>query len=176
MLISLSIVLLNLNYFVASDCGCNQLKRNDDEYGFVEQIRNQQQCTANKNAWKEFYENMVLIPAGNYVIGTNEPIFQTDQESPEKNVKLNSFYLDKYEVSNDEFKAFVETTNYITDAEKFNDSFVFHDLLIPEMRKMYENFRVARAPWWYKVNGTNWKHPKGPGSNLDGKICTKSKF
>ncbi|XP_021339668.1 sulfatase-modifying factor 1-like, partial [Mizuhopecten yessoensis] len=58
---------------------------------------------------------MVNIPGGSFFMGTNEPIFVADGEGPERFVRVNAFYLDKYEVSNAEFELFVNATNYKTE-------------------------------------------------------------
>lgn len=111
--------------------------------------------------------DMALIPAGEYIVGTNEPFFQTDREFPERIVQLDEFFIDKYEVSNGDFSKFVTDTNYVTEAETFGDSFVFEGFIPDDVRRQYHDYRVASAPWWYKINGTNWKHPEGPQSNID---------
>lgn len=53
--------------------------------------------------------DMVLIPAGNFFMGknTNNP---TDWQ-PEHNVKVDSFYLDKHEVTNKQYYEFCMKTN-----------------------------------------------------------------
>lgn len=58
---------------------------------------------------------MVFIDGGTYYMGTNKPIFVADGEGPERLVKINSFYLDKFEVSNKEFDIFVKDTKYKTE-------------------------------------------------------------
>ena len=58
---------------------------------------------------------MVFIDGGTYYMGTNKPIFVADGEEPERLVKINSFYLDKFEVSNNEFDIFVKDTKYKTE-------------------------------------------------------------
>lgn len=113
-------------------------------------------------------DEMAFIPGGVYAIGTNEPIIVADGEAPEREVKLNSFYLDKYEVSNDDFEYFVKSTGFITEAEKFNDTFVF-ELLISDEIKSNITQAVAAAPWWLPVKGANWKHPEGPDSDIKGR-------
>ena len=58
---------------------------------------------------------MVFVGGGNFHMGTNKPVFIADGEGPERQVKVNSFYLDKYEVSNKEFEIFVAETKYKTE-------------------------------------------------------------
>lgn len=47
---------------------------------------------------------MVLIRGGVSTIGTDNPLIAGDGEGPKQSVYLTSFYLDKYEVSNDGMK------------------------------------------------------------------------
>lgn len=94
----------------------------------------------------------------------------SDKEGPEREVTIKQFYMDKYEVSNEEFQKFVDQTNYITEAEKFGDSFIFKIFLSEETQKEYEDFRVMQAPWWYKVKDVNWKKPEGQDSNINDRL------
>ncbi|KAF2987871.1 hypothetical protein EK904_011993 [Melospiza melodia maxima] len=58
---------------------------------------------------------MVLIPAGVFTMGTQEPQIQQDGEGPARRVHLGSFYMDQYEVSNRDFESFVNATGYVTE-------------------------------------------------------------
>ncbi|XP_055999120.1 formylglycine-generating enzyme-like isoform X2 [Ostrea edulis] len=83
---------------------------------------------------------MLFIERATFTMGTNEPVFPVDGEGPARKVTVDSFYLDKHEVSNAEFQRFVEDTNYVTE--------------------------VAAAPWWIPVNGADWRHPNGPDTSI----------
>lgn len=48
-------------------------------------------------------------------MGTDEPEIQQDGEWPARRVHVNSFYMDRYEVSNQEFERFVNSTGYLTE-------------------------------------------------------------
>ena len=50
--------------------------------------------------------DMVLIPAGEFQMGSNEG---DEDEKPMHTVYLDAFYIDKYEVTNAQYKAFVDT-------------------------------------------------------------------
>lgn len=63
---------------------------------------------------------MVLIPAGVFTMGTDEPAIQQDGEWPARNVHVDSFYMDRYEVSNAEFEKFVNATGYLTEVRDAN--------------------------------------------------------
>lgn len=59
---------------------------------------------------------MVHIPGGTFIMGTNKPVFVADGEGPERKTTVDDFYLDKFEVSNREFDLFVKETGYKTEA------------------------------------------------------------
>ncbi|KAJ8688420.1 hypothetical protein QAD02_024215 [Eretmocerus hayati] len=110
-------------------------------------------------------DNMVQIPAGVYTIGTDDPIFLSDGEGPIRYAELDSFYMDKYEVSNADFEKFVEATGHKTEAEKFGDSFVFEGLLSDDVKDDIKE-AVAQAPWWLPVKGASWRKPEGDDSDI----------
>lgn len=163
------ILFTNYRNIKASDCGCGETSRSKyvkDATKSTDNAISNGYCT--KPETVDFIEDeMVKISGGDFLIGTNEPIFQSDEESPERMVNVKTFFIDKYEVSNVEFSQFVQATNYVTYAEKFGDSFVFQQQLTPAVKEAYSDRRVASASWWYKVNGTSWKHPEGVGSSID---------
>lgn len=189
-LYTIFLIFIFLIHTCNSDCGCNKLNRednnnldldsesaeevlnikkyNDPQDPDVElcSIKEDNKWTKDKN--KLNIDDMSPIPGGRYSIGTNTPIFPEDKESPERIVELQNFYLDKYEVSNSKFKEFVDNTGYITDAEKFKDSFVFKGLITKELQDEFVDFRVVNALWWYKIIGVDWKHPEGPETNIAG--------
>src|SRR6187402_3186891 len=62
-------------------------------------------------------EGMVWIPGGEFMMGTNEK----DAYQPEKPAhpaRVTGFFIDVTEVTNTQFKKFVDATAYITVAEK----------------------------------------------------------
>ena len=62
-------------------------------------------------------DGMVLIPSGEFQMGS-EGDQARDDESPNHHVGVDAFWMDQTEVTNAEFKAFVDATGYITTAEK----------------------------------------------------------
>lgn len=108
---------------------------------------------------------MVLIPEGSFTMGTNNPIFVADGEGPERKVTLSKFYMDKYEVSNSEFELFVNATGYVTEAEKFGNSFVMEKYVSEKVLEKIDQ-AVAAAPWWVPVDKADWRHPEGPDSSI----------
>lgn len=115
---------------------------------------------------EELYQNMVLVNGSSFWIGTNDPVFEADGESPKREVELNSFYIDIHEVSNREFSQFVERRSYVTEAESFGNSFVLESLINnPEVRSQVKE-AVAAAPWWVPVQNASWRRPEGTGSDI----------
>ena len=60
---------------------------------------------------------MVLVPAGEFVMGSTDSINFPDEYPPHQ-VSIKSFLMDKYEVTNNQFNEFVTKTGYITIAER----------------------------------------------------------
>ncbi|XP_071960807.1 formylglycine-generating enzyme-like [Antedon mediterranea] len=118
---------------------------------------------ANKNSkrWNE----MVYIEGGTFTMGIDRAIIPLDGESPSRRVTVDSFYTDIYETTNSEFMRFIQATQYLTDAERFGDSFVVEIALSEETKKDIVQ-AVAAAPWWLPVKGADWRHPEGPDSNI----------
>ncbi len=101
-------------------------------------------------------------------MGTDYPdAFPADGEGPVRPVSLSPFAIDTYPVTNRDFTAFVSATNYLTESERFEWSFVFWAHLPPERLNELVEDTVAAAPWWCKVPGASWLHPEGPGSHID---------
>lgn len=60
-----------------------------------------------------------------------------------------------------DFKDFIDSTGYITEAESFGWSFVFYTAL-PEETIAQISSAVLGAEWWLPVNGSFWLYPEGP--------------
>ncbi|MBM4113013.1 MAG: formylglycine-generating enzyme family protein [Phycisphaerae bacterium] len=127
---------------------------------------------------------MVWIPGGEFTMGTDSPNAYP-QERPAHRVRVDGFWIDATEVTNEQFKAFVEATGFVTMAEKAPDWEQLKQQVPPETPKPPDELLVAgsvvfRAPsrvtnlddvsqWWSWVPGANWRHPEGPGSDLEGR-------
>ena len=103
----------------------------------------------------------VEIPGGTAYLGTDRPVLPIDGEGPFRQRRVRPFRMDVTTVTNARFKAFVDDTGYVTDAESLGDSFVFDRFLPPELQ---DGPRVAAVPWWRMVEGANWREVHGPGS------------
>ena len=93
--------------------------------------------------------DMVLVPAGEYIIGDDSS--NPAPDAPPRRIRLDAFYIDRSEVTNDEFARFVEATGYVTTAENKGGAWVY---------------RGGERDWKY-IRGANWRHPLGPSSSID---------
>ncbi|MCD9024552.1 formylglycine-generating enzyme family protein [Cohnella silvisoli] len=115
-------------------------------------------------------QGMVLLPGGSFLMGTSDGEgFPADGEGPVREVVLRPFYIDPYAVSNEKFNQFVNESGYVTEAERYGWSFVFHLFVSPETARRVTQSPV-QTPWWLVVEGANWRQPFGPDSNLDGRM------
>jgi formylglycine-generating enzyme required for sulfatase activity len=128
-------------------------------------------------------EGMVLIPAGSFVMG-GDSIWGRPDEFPHHQVRLSSFYMDEHEVTNRQFRKFIEATGYVTTAERKPDWEELKKQLPPGTPKPADELLVPaslvfKSPsepvslddpsvWWNWVPGANWRHPQGPGSAIEG--------
>ncbi|XP_020500767.2 formylglycine-generating enzyme [Labrus bergylta] len=155
-----------------SSCGCDKLSRAAAERPAEEKTEaaahkysqgaNERLYEARGNG-KTIQSQMVLIPGGEFLMGTDDPGIPADGEGPQRLVYVDSFYMDIHEVTNRHFQNFVEAREYETQAEIFKDSFVFEGLLSDSVKDQIAQ-AVAAAPWWLPVKGADWKHPEGPDS------------
>ncbi|XP_072394273.1 formylglycine-generating enzyme [Diabrotica undecimpunctata] len=170
----LSIVLIvSTIKYTSSNCGCSTNRNGqckDDFDPSHKYLKDSNEIRDNNENEMLNTSHMVLIESTIFEMGTNKPVFEADNEGPLRNVTVNTFYLDKYEISNQQFYNFVKKTGYKTEAEVFGDSFLFEMCLPEKERKKYEDIRAAQAPWWIKMSGVSWKHPEGPDSTIEGKM------
>ena len=117
---------------------------------------------------------MVWIPAGTFWMGSESG--QAD-ERPLHQVTLDGIWMDKTDVTTEEFKTFTDATGYVTTAERKPDVKDFPGadpmLLVPGALVFLPPRGVVslRDPWiWWKyVPGANWRHPEGPDSDIKGR-------
>ncbi len=129
-------------------------------------------------------DGMVLIPGGVFEMGGDNDQASAD-EYPKHKVEVSSFYMDATEVTNAQFKKFVDATGYITTAEKKPDWEELKKSVPPGTPRPPDSVMVAASlvfkqtslsadlndysKWWAWVNGADWKHPQGPASTIKGK-------
>jgi sulfatase modifying factor 1 len=72
-------------------------------------------------------------------------------ETPQRNVSVAAFLLDKHPVTNEEFGLFANETGYTTDAESRGFGMVYS------------------GRYWEELGGACWRSPAGPSSSLQGR-------
>jgi len=92
---------------------------------------------------------MVEIPAGPFTMGTDKG---NPDEAPAHQVDVPAFQMDKFEVTNADFAAFVQVTGYQTDAEKNKASRTWRD----EYTSGKDNHPVVRVTWNDAVAYCKW--------------------
>ena len=120
-------------------------------------------------------KNMVLIPGGTFRMGSDHTEFVEEKAIAE--VRVDSFCIDTYELTNAEFAKFVQETGYLTIAERPLSKQEFPDLSDAERKPGSLVFQppeagleqIAYMSWWHWITGANWQHPYGPDSNIQGK-------
>lgn len=116
-------------------------------------------------------DGMVRLAGGSFLMGAEGPeIWRSDGEGPVREVEVAPFWIDRTAVTVAAFARFVEATGYRTEAERFGWSFVFH-LHLPKKRRerLRESRAVAGLTWWLAAPGADWRHPEGPGSDVQGR-------
>jgi formylglycine-generating enzyme required for sulfatase activity len=116
---------------------------------------------------------MVWIPPGQFLMGSEFGPF-TDAR-PIHTVELDGFWIDKTPVTNEEFAKFVRATSYVTVAERSPSAKDYPQVPPDELAPGSVVFSPPEGPvppdnhylWWKYVKGACWKHPEGPGSDLN---------
>ncbi|NXG50045.1 SUMF2 enzyme, partial [Psilopogon haemacephalus] len=108
--------------------------------------------------------SMVQLPGGKFQMGSGS-LEKRNEEGPVREVTVKAFALDKYPVTNREFREFVRQKKYKTEAEAFGWSFVFEDFVSEELKKKVTQ-KLESAPWWLPIEKAFWRQPSGPGSSI----------
>lgn len=142
-------------------------------------------------------EGMVWIPGGVFWMGgpatdlgareravlkPSEPVCSGllagfPDAQPAHQVRVDGFWMDATEVTNEQFERFVRATGYVTFAERIptaeqypgaDPSMLVAGSVVfapPDEPVALDN----ALAWWSYVPGADWRHPAGPGSNLHGR-------
>ena len=140
-----------------------------------EQLRHQERtvCALPPQAVGAPHPGMVWVPGGTLALG--DTVYP--EEMPVRPLPVAGFWMDRTEVTNDQFAAFVQATGYRTVAERAVDARQ-HPELPPEMR--WPGAVVFISPtslsgqgrptqWWRYVAGADWRHPGGPDTRIEGR-------
>ena len=129
-------------------------------------------------------EGMVWISGGEFSMGAQDPpdldevgMKATQDSRPIHRVYVDGFWMDRTDVTNQQFEKFVRATDYITVAERVPRAEDFPgapaENLVPgavvfsppdHPVPLDDNYR-----WWSYVRGASWRHPLGPKSTVRGR-------
>ncbi len=157
--------------------GCNQ-KKTPKETNIIK--------TSNNIKKVETPEGMIWVASKTFLMGgKKDDKFAVAREKPAHKVAVDGFFIDAHEVTNKQFKKFVEETKYVTVAErqidweaikkdlpagtpKPADSILQPGSLIFNKHMKGEVSMSNNGQWWLWKIGANWKHPEGPESSIEG--------
>jgi sulfatase modifying factor 1 len=128
-------------------------------------------------------EGMVWIPGGEFYMGSdikNEFGQLVFEDAAELHlVYVDGFWMDKHEVTNEQYARFVAATGYVTDAEKRPDPKEFPDAPLKDLKPFSIVFKKPgpndevdlrdHLSWWDRKYGASWKHPEGSDSTIKGR-------
>jgi formylglycine-generating enzyme required for sulfatase activity len=116
----------------------------------------------------------VWIPSGEFVMGSDR---HYPEEAPARKIHVEGFWIDRHQVTNAQYAAFAETTEYVTVAERPLDPADFPGA--PPENLVPGSMVFTRTPgpvdlhhlsqWWTWTPGASWRHPAGPHSDLTGR-------
>jgi len=113
------------------------------------------------------HAGMVWVPPGSFIVGSRHGY--ADERPASDATTVEGFWIDRTEVTNAQFAAFVESTGFVTEAERGGASAVFEPRAIPDGGRADETADDAPS-WWRHVPGADWRHPEGPASSLEGRM------
>ncbi len=119
------------------------------------------------------HEDMIWIEGGTFKMGSDDFY---PEERPSHEVSVDGFWIDRFTVTNEKFSAFVADTGYQTVAERALDPKQYPGAPAENLAPGSMLFVPTSGPvdlrdytnWWTWATGTNWRHPFGPDSTLDG--------
>ena len=98
-------------------------------------------------------------------------------EAPSRTVEVDGFWIDRFQVTNRRYAAFVQATGYVTVAERPLDpadfpgappeNFVPGSLVFTRTRGPVDLRHISQ--WWTWTPGASWRAPEGPGSSPAGR-------
>jgi sulfatase modifying factor 1 len=119
------------------------------------------------------YGDMVWIAGGECVMGSDR---HYPEEAPAHRVAVGGFWVDRFQVTNEEFERFVCNTGHVTVAERSPDPRDYPgarpEFLVPASTVFIQPpgpvDLANQYNWWSYVPGADWRHPRGPESTIEG--------
>ena len=117
---------------------------------------------------------MIFVKGDDFTMGAGG---RYPEEAPAHQAWVGDFWIRQTEVTNAEFAEFVETTGYITRAERPLSPEDFPDIDPDRIKPSSASFAPPSDAsagsnalnGWRFVEGASWHQPEGPGSHIDGR-------
>ena len=114
---------------------------------------------------------MEWITGGTFTMGSDR---HYREEAPSHRETVEGFWIDRWPVTNAQFRKFVEETGHVTQAEVPPDPALYPGadpaLLVPASVVFIKPARRVdmrnHFNWWALVPGADWRHPRGPESSI----------
>jgi formylglycine-generating enzyme required for sulfatase activity len=132
-------------------------------------------------------KGMVWVTGKTFTQGAKEyDQMALPHEKPAHSVQVDGFFIDVTEVTNAQFKKFINETSYVTTAERPIDWEELKkvvpegtpkpadSILVPGSLTFKKNVKAITSledygQWWQWKIGANWRHPDGAGSSIEDK-------
>jgi len=96
------------------------------------------------------------------------------EEAPAREVAVDGFWMQRHQVTNAQYAAFVDATGYVTLAERPPNAADYPDAPPENLQPGSMVFHRTPGPvdlrhinqWWTWTPGACWNHPRGPKSSL----------
>jgi eukaryotic-like serine/threonine-protein kinase len=95
-------------------------------------------------------KDMALIPGGKFMMGRNQG--GSEDERPAHEVEINPFYIDKFEVTNRQYKVFVDATNHAPPKNWENKNYASGEAMLP----------VTHVTWQDAADYAEWAGKRLP--------------
>jgi sulfatase modifying factor 1 len=117
---------------------------------------------------------LVPIAGGEFRMGSDR---HYPEEAPVHRVRVAPFAIDRHQVTNRRYAAFVEATGYVTVAERPLDPADFPGAPAENLEPGSLVFTMTPGPvdlrhlsqWWRWTPDASWRRPEGADSSLDGR-------
>ena len=118
-------------------------------------------------------DGMIHLPGGAFLMGSDRFY---PEEAPVRRVQVDGFRIDATPVTNRDFARFVDATGHVTLAEIAPDPKDYPGMDPAMAQAGSLLFQRTGGPvsledysqWWQFSFGTDWRHPHGPDSRIEG--------
>ena len=129
-------------------------------------IRGCSKSVVKEIVWQKDNSIMVDVPASKFLMGSPETEGETD-EHPRHKVYLSAYYIDKYEITNEQFAKFLNEYGKDTDANG-NKMVYEHEMGIKRIIRSfhpaegYEKYPVINVTWYGAIQYAKWAGKRLP--------------